>query len=136
MCKCKMCGHTLTNPESIKRGMGKTCARIFKLQEASKPEQSEQFDMNEMRTFITSEIQRALRELNFSKTITNNTVDLGILPNKITKIPTFNPFESNKRLVIKELKEQLKTGIDNVLQKVGSFDDQIGFLDDPISILA
>jgi len=36
--RCKRCGHALTNHESIKRGMGKTCYRIFKLSKTSVPE--------------------------------------------------------------------------------------------------
>jgi len=132
MTKCKRCAKELKNVESIKRGYGKVCYRIHKLQEI---EQREQFDMNEIRTFITSEIQRFLKDFNFNRT-TNNNDDQGILPNKITKMPAFNSFESNKRLVIKELKEKLKEGINSVLQEVGSFDEQINFLDVSIGILA
>ncbi len=130
--RCKRCNHILHNPESIKRGYGKTCYRIIQLQE----KQPEKFDTKEIKTLITSEIQRILKEFNFNRPIIhNNTEDIEIVPIRITKIPKFNPIEVNKRLVIKELKEQLQKGINNVLQEVGSFDEQINFLE-PIGILA
>jgi len=37
--RCKRCGHVLTSPESIERGMGEICYRIVQLQEINKPEQ-------------------------------------------------------------------------------------------------
>ena len=135
--RCKKCNHILTNKLSISRGMGDTCYRIHRLlQEANKPEKP---DMKEIKTFISSEIVRIFKEFNFNKPI-NNTESLGILPKKITKIPIFNPFESDKRLVIKDLKEQLEvmvtSGIKSVLQEVGSFDTEINFLEVPIGISA
>lgn len=130
--RCKRCNHILHNSESIKRGYGKTCYRIIQLQ----GKQPEKFDMKEIKTLITSEIQRVLKEFNFNRPIIhNNTEDIGIIPIIITKIPKFNPIEANKRLVIKELKEQLQKGINNVLQEVGSFDEQINFYEH-IGILA
>lgn len=130
--RCKRCNHILHNLESIKRGYGKTCYRIIQLQET----QPERFDMKEIKTLITSEIQRTLKEFNFNRPIIHNNIeDIGIVPIRITKMPKFNPIEVNKRLVIKELKEQLQKGINNVLQEVGSFDEQIDFLE-PIGILA
>lgn len=130
--RCKRCNHILHNLESIKRGYGKTCYRIIQLQEI----QPEKFDIKEIKTLITSEIQRTLKEFNFNRLIThNNAEDIEIVPIRITKIPKFNPIEVNKRLVIKELKEQLQKGINNVLQEIGSFDEQINFLE-PIGILA
>lgn len=130
--RCKRCNHILHNPESIKRGYGKTCYRIIQLQE----KQPEKFDMKEVKTLITSEIQRVLKEFNFNRPmIYNNTENIEIIPTKIKKMPKFNIIEVNKRLIIKELKEQLQKGISNVLQQVGSFDEQINFYE-PIGILA
>lgn len=138
-CKCQKCGRILTNPESIKRGYGATCFRIIKLSQTNKtePEQPEKLDINEIKLFITSEIQKALKDFNFSKTINNdNTEDTGIVPIKIKKMPKFNILEVNKRMVVKELKEQLAKGIKNMLQEVGSFDEQIDFLEIPVGISA
>ena len=98
------------------------------------------FDTNEIKVFITSEIRRVFNDFKKSINYNNNTENRGILPIRIAKMPVFNPFESDKRLVIKELKEQLevmvKDGIGNVLQEIGSFDEQITFLEVPIGILA
>lgn len=126
--RCKRCNRILTSKESIKRGYGLTCYRIVQLQEKQPA-----FDMEEIKTFITSEIQRTLKEFNFSRTTTQNN-NVGIVPVKIkiTKMPKFDPNEVNKRLVVKELKKQLKKGINNVLQKVGSFDSDINFLEVPV----
>lgn len=123
MIKCKECKRWFGTKKGCNIHYNKMHEHVQKQKEVNS------FDFNEIKTFITLEIQRIFKEFNFSKSITNNTVDLGIVPNKITKMPNFNPFESNKRLVIKELKEQLKKGINNVLKEVGSFDDQINFLE-------
>lgn len=133
--RCKRCNHILTNKLSISRGMGDTCYRIIQLQKAKQPEQPEQFDMKEIKVFITSEIQKALKEFNFNRpVINNNTENNGIIP-KTTNIPKFNPIEANKRLVVKELKEQIQKGINKILQEVGSFDEQINFIE-TVEILA
>ena len=129
--RCKRCGRILKNQKSIQLGYGKTCYRISQL---NKPKQPEKLDMKEIKTFITSEIQKALKEFNFSKPIVQN-ITSGIIPIKPNNMPKFDPIEVNKRLVVKELKEQLQKGIENVLQKVGSFDEQINFVE-PIGILA
>ena len=94
------------------------------------------FDFNEIKLFITSEIQRMLKEFNFNSVVVkSNEVRVGIVPIKnVKQMPVFDPFESNKRLVIKELKESLLKGIGNVLKEIGSFDDQLNFLDVPIKI--
>ena len=132
MHKCLRCGHILTNKQSIERGYGKTCYRIINLQKAEEPKP----DMKEIKKLITSEIQKVLKEFNFNKPIIhNNTGDNGIVPIRIAKMPKFNPFEVNKRLVVKELKEQLAKGIDNVLKEVGSFDEEINFLE-PVGVSA
>jgi len=134
MNKCKRCGRELRSEKSIKRSYGKTCYRIVQLQEANKPEQ---FDMKKIKTFITLEIQRVFKEFNFnSPVIHNNSEDIGVVPIRIIKMPKLNPFEINKRLVVKELKEQLQKGINNMLQEIGSFDNQINFLEAPVGILA
>lgn len=100
MCKCKKCGRILTNPESIKRGYGATCFRIVQLQQENKkvqPEQPEKLDINEIKTFITSEIQKALKDFNFSRPINNDNVEgIGIVPIRIKKMPKFNILEVNK----------------------------------------
>lgn len=132
--RCKRCGRILKNQKSIQLGYGNTCYRIFQL---NKPEQPEQLDMKEIKTFITSEIQKALEEFNFNRPmINNNTENNGKIPIKNTKMPKFDPLEANKRLVVKELKEQLQKGINNILQKVGSFDTQINFLEVLVGIPA
>ncbi|KKM25454.1 hypothetical protein LCGC14_1594830 [marine sediment metagenome] len=131
--RCKRCNHILHSLESIKKGYGRVCMRIIKLQKA---EQQMKLDMKEIKDFITSEIQNILKKFNFSRPIINNNIENGILPIKITKMPKFNPVEANKRLVVKELKTQLAKGINNVLQKVGSFDDKINFYETPIGVLA
>jgi len=129
--RCKRCNRILKNPKSIKRQYGDTCYRIIQLQKAEQPEK---FDMNEIKNFITSEIQNALKEFNFNRSIINN--NTGIIPIKPKTMPKFDPIEANKRLVVKELKEQLEKGINSVLQKVGSFDNEINFLEAPVEILA
>lgn len=126
MVKCERCGHILTNPESIKNGYGKTCYRIIQLQ---KPEAKEDFNINEIKIFITSEIQKALKEFNFSRLVIRNDDSVGIVPVRITKMPKFDINETNRQLVIKELKEQIQKGIGNILRKVGSFDNEIKFLE-------
>ena len=159
--RCKRCNAILKAKKSIELGYGRTCYRIHLLQEANKPKNTidfereiiilkdqivmmgkyiriqeitepepEQFDTIEMKSFIKLEIRRVLNGFSFSKTA--NTKDVGIVPNKITKMPVFNPLESNKRLVMKELKSELLKGISNVLHEVGSFDEQINFLEMPI----
>jgi len=92
------------------------------------------FDFNEIKLFITSEIQKALKDFNFSRPINNDkTEDAGIIPNKpAKKMPKFSILEVNKHLVVKELKEQLAKGINNVLQRIGSFDNEINFLEIPV----
>jgi hypothetical protein len=134
MCKCKRCGRILKNLESIKLGYGATCYRIVTLQE----KQPEKIDVKELKAFITLEIKRVLKEFNFNRPlIHNNTENLGIIPPiKLNKIPIFDSFESDKRLVIKELKEQLEKGIKNVLHKIGSFDKEINFIEGAVGILA
>ncbi len=115
---------------------GATCFRIIKLNQINKPEpeQPEKFDMEEIKTLITSEIEEALKELKFSRPTNNdNTKDAGYVPVKNTKkMPKFNIMEVNKCLVVKELKEQLSKGINNILFEVGSFDSQLRFLEVPI----
>lgn len=135
--RCKRCGRILKKKRSIQLGYGNTCYRIIQLQKAKQPEQPEQFDMKEIKVFITSEIQKALKEFNFNRPIiNNNTENNGIIPPiKPTNIPKFNPIEANKRLVVKELKEQIQKGINNILQEVGSFDEQINFIE-TVEILA
>ena len=123
MIKCKICKRW------FKTKKGCNIHRSLLHKNVQKQKEINTFDFNEIKTFITSEIQRMLKGFNFSNPINNNNIkDVGIVPIKITKIPSFNPFESNKRLVIKELKTELLKGISNVLQKIGSFDDQIDFL--------
>lgn len=93
------------------------------------------FDFNEIKVFITSEIQKALKELNFSKPISGK--EIGIVSIKTAKkMPKFDPVKVNKHLVVKELKEQIAKGIKNILVPKGSFDNQINFLEIPIEILA
>lgn len=126
--RCKRCNHILKNPESIKRGMGKVCYRISQL---NKPEQPEKLDMNEIKSFISSEIEKTLKNFNFNRPVNNDkTEDVGIVANKpAKKMPKFNILEVSKRMVVKELKDQLQKGINNILQEVGSFDNQINFLE-------
>ncbi|KKM79362.1 hypothetical protein LCGC14_1350770 [marine sediment metagenome] len=128
MIKCKKCNRWF----KTKRG----CNIHNRMHKNIQGQEEPGFDMNEIKLFITSEIQIALKELNFNRsTIRNSEGNVGILPVKITKMPKFNPVESNKRLVVKELKIQLAKGINNILQKVGSFDDKINFYETPIGIL-
>lgn len=136
--RCKRCGRKLTSKESIERQYGSTCSKIMQLHQVKEPEQPEQLDMNEIKTFITSEIQKALKDFNFNREIkhNDNSENNGINPVRITNMPKFNPIEANKRLVVKELKEQLQKGINNILQEVGSFDEHINFLERPVGILA
>ncbi len=124
--RCKRCNRILTSKESIKRGYGLKCYRIVQLQEREPA-----FDMEEIKKFIISEIQRILKEFDFNRTTTQNN-SVGIVPIKTIKMPKFDCNEVNKRLVIKELKEQLEKGINNVLQKVGNFDSDINFLEVPV----
>lgn len=130
--KCKECSKWFKN----KRGYNIHYNRMHVCNHKQK-EISPSFDFNLIKQFITSEIQKALKMFNFNiPTIKKNDINTGILPIKSAKkIPSFTPFEANKRLVIKELKEQLKKGINDVLQKVGSFDEQINFLETPIEVL-
>lgn len=135
--RCKRCGRKLTNPESIERKYGMKCYRIIQLQKSEvQEEEPENFNMNEIKLFITSEIQEALKD--FNKPVNNkDTEDKGIVPVKTAKkMPKFNILEVSKRLVVKELKEQLQKGINNMLQEVGSFDTQINFLEVPVGIPA
>ena len=82
--RCKRCGRILKNQKSIQLGYGNTCYRIFQL---NKPKQPEQLDMKEIKTFITSEIQKALEEFNFNRPmINNNTENNGKSPIKNTKL--------------------------------------------------
>lgn len=129
--KCLRCGRVLTSKDSIERKYGLKCFRIMQLQQAKQPEK---LDMKEIKTFITSEIQKALKEFNFNRPIIQN-ITSGIIPIKPNNMPKFDPIEVNKRLVVKELKEQLQKGINNILHEVGSFDEQINFFE-PIGILA
>ena len=135
--RCKRCGRKLTNPESIERKYGMKCYRIIQLQKSEVQEEPENFNMNEIKLFITSEIQEALKDFNFNKPVNNKDAeDKGIVPVKTAKkMPKFNILEVSKRLVVKELKEQIQKGINNILQDVGSFDNQINFLEVPIGIL-
>lgn len=133
--RCKRCNRKLSNKLSIEHGYGAKCYRIITLQkQETKPEIKSEFDMKEIKSFITLEIQKTLNKFDFSRHIMNNSNDVGIVPIRIAKMPKFNIDEVNKRLVVKELKEQLEKGIDNVLQEVGSFDDKINFLETPIEV--
>ena len=135
MCKCKRCGKELRSAESIKKGYGKTCYRIVQLNQTNKPEpeQAEKIDMEEIKSFISLEIEKALKNFNFSKLNNDNTEDIVIVSIKpAKKMPKFNPLEANKHLVVKELKEQLAKGIRNMLKPMGSFDNQINFLEIPV----
>jgi len=136
MVNCKRCGKELRSAESIKRGMGKICYRISQLQKAKQPEQPEKLDMEELKSFISLEIEKALKDFNFSRPINNDkTEDIGIVSIKpAKKMPKFNPLETNKHLVVKELKEQLVKGIENMLKPMGSFDNQINFLEIPVLV--
>ena len=137
MCKCKRCGRKLKNQKSIQLGYGATCYRIVKLNQIDKPEKSEKFDMNEIKSFITLEIAEALKEFNFSRPINNDkTTEIGIVPIRINKPPKFNILETNKRMVVKELREQLSKGIENILQDIGSFDEDINFYEAPMMVEA
>ncbi len=134
--RCKRCNRILKKESSIKRKYGDICWRIIKLQKIEQPKRPEQFDMKEIKLFITSEIQRILKEFNFNRPIIHKNLEsIGKIPSiRIIEIPKFNLIEVNKRLIIKELKEQLQKGINNVLQEVGSFDEQISFYEVPIEI--
>ena len=127
--RCKRCGRTLKNQKSKELGYGPTCYRIVQLQKI----QPEKLDMIEIKHFITSEIQRVFRDSNFNRIATQHN-DSEIVPIKVDKPPNFDPIEVDKRLVIKELKNQLEKGIKNILYKVGSFDDQIAFIEIPVEI--
>ncbi len=65
------------------------------------------FDMNEIKTFITSEIEKALKLVNFNKPVNNdNNKGIGIVPIKTAKkMPKFNILEVSKRLVVNEMKK-------------------------------
>ena len=128
MIKCKVCGGWFRT----KKGCNIHYSRMHK--HVQKQKDVNVFDFNEIKLFITSEIQRTLKEINFNRVVKSDDVNVGIIPIKTVKMPSFTPFEANKRLVIKELKEQLKKGINNVLKEVGSFDEQINFLE--VTILA
>ena len=56
---CKRCGRVLKSEQSIKLGYGATCYRIFKLQEANKPEVNP--DMNQEIAFLKMEIKTLKR---------------------------------------------------------------------------
>ena len=127
MIKCEKCQRWFGTNKGLNIHYSKMHKHVQKQKEVNV------FDFNEIKTFITLEIQRVFKEFSLNNPIKcNNTEDLGILPNKIATMPVFNPFESNKRLVIKELREKLKEGIGNVLKEIGSFDEQINFLEIPI----
>ncbi|HDZ18120.1 hypothetical protein LCGC14_1110460 [marine sediment metagenome] len=59
MCKCKRCGKELRSVESVKRGFGATCYRIFKLQEANNSEVKP--EINQEIAFLKMEIKMLKR---------------------------------------------------------------------------
>ena len=124
MIKCEVCNKWF----KTKKGFNIHYERMHKCIQC---EEIPSFDMNEIKNFITSEIQRTLKEFRFNGITTQNN-SVGIVPIKADKMPIFDPFECNKRLVVKELKEKLKKGITNVLKEVGSFDSDINFLEVPV----
>jgi len=126
MSKCKKCNRWFKNKRANNTHYSRMHGNI-----QSQEEINTSFDFNEIKVFITSEIKKALKELNFSKSdIINDDDNVGIISIKpAKKMPKFNSFETNKHLVVKELKEQLSKGIENVLKEVGSFDNQINFLE-------
>lgn len=70
MCKCKRCGRALKSIESVKRGYGATCYRIFKLQE--KPEPEVKPEVNSEIAFLKLEIKtlkRMFRNIQIKGTI-------------------------------------------------------------------
>ena len=132
--KCKICNRWFKN----KRAYTTHHSRMHR-NTKNQEDVNTSFDFNEIKTFITSEIEKALKELNFSKPAINNdnTKDIGIVPIKTAKkMPKFNPLEVDKRMVIKDLKECLAEGIKSILKPMGSFDTQINFLEVPVEILA
>ena len=130
MIKCEECGRWF--------GTKKGCNIHKRIHKDNQKQIKESiFDMNEIKLFITSEIQTVLKEFDFSRSIdNNNTKDIEILPIRIKKMPKFNLIETNKHLLVKELKEELAKGIKNVLHDIGSFDNQINFYEVPVEILA
>ena len=98
--RCERCNTILRSAESIKRGMGKTCARIVKLQQANKPKVEP--EVNQEIAFIKMEIKHLKRM--FKQIQTNGTV-IGIerikQPNPEQKV---NGNEANFGSVIAEMK--------------------------------
>lgn len=96
MCKCKRCGMKLTNKKSIELGYGATCFRIIQLNnQETKPEQIENLDMNEIKSFITSEIENALKSFNFNRPNNDKSENIGIVSTKVKKMPKFNILNIN-----------------------------------------
>ncbi len=128
--RCKRCNRVLKLKISIERGFGDTCYRIMKLNQLKVNKvEPEKLDMEEIKSFISLEIEKALKDFKFNRSVNNdNTKDIGIVPKRIKKMPKFNILEVSKRLVVNELKEQLAKGIkNNILHNIGSFDEQINF---------
>lgn len=109
--RCKRCGHTLTSPESIKRGYGKTCARIVKLQEANKPEVKP--EVNQEIAFLKLEIKTLKRM--FKQIQLKGSIEPIERIKRSRPEQKLNGNEANFGSVMKEMKE-IFSNINNVFE--------------------
>jgi len=105
--RCKRCNRVLTNPQSIKDGYGKKCLRMVKLAEVVKKEKS---DFQEELDFLRMEIKFLKRQ--FATLKTSGVKAPGIERiDRNEKRPEQTPMVVNMVLIIKELKVEIKNGV-------------------------
>jgi len=127
---CKRCGHILTNLESIKNGMGKTCARIVELQ---KIKESGEIDnslieklLNRVRKLELDNafIKIQLNHKSFVSKSKDSVLDWDI-PQEIKEVKDTMKIEFN--VIIKELKIVFNSN-EPVLRNVRFSDEELGII--------
>lgn len=105
--RCKRCNHVLRSTESIKRGYGRTCYRIFKLQEANKPEQPNNSILEELLNRVkkleldNNFMKHQLKHKTFSSKSKDSELDWDI-PKEVKEVKKV--YEVKFNVIIKELK--------------------------------
>lgn len=87
--KCKLCGHKLSNPESIKRGYGKTCYRIIQLNKSKVEEESLIEELQNEILILKEQINSIGKYIRIGELTNNNTSEL---LNRIKRLELDNNF--------------------------------------------
>jgi len=118
--RCKLCGRILTNPESIKRGYGKTCYNVVQFKQDNTLED----DVNFLK-FEVKFLKRQLAELKRYGTSVQKANTEAIERIKQETRKEQSPNQVNMVVVIKELKVLLQQNKEDILKKKLS-DEELG----------